>query len=423
MQQLPRWARELRDRHPGAEAPTRDRPIPDWLAEETRRTPLWYIIRGAGEVRREHPYLLYEEIRRQPDQWDEIVATYWSQVEELAARLRGPKIEQVIFTGCGSAFFTAIHGAYVLPRLTGVAASAVESFELTHYFPPVDPRTTLVVAHSGTGGSIETVHAVEEARRRGCVTLAVTNTDDTPVGRAADHMLSYLTHQRCGPCISVVSTRILLVTMLAVALSGDRTGERPGHADAVRAELGRIGDVGRDFLFRVEKDVRELARDGAGAVSWLLVGSGPHYFSAREGTLKIEEQAILTAKAYRTGDFHHDALSQLAPERSVVAIEAAGAANERVVDAVRAAREGRSPTIAVTWSGGAGADELARHADSRLDLLPEVGELVTTIPMTLVFQLLGYFLGVERGHNPDTLRTDVEPNTRAWLTSFPLGTH
>jgi hypothetical protein len=43
--------------------------------------------------------------------------------------------------------------------------------------------------------------------------------------------------------------------------------------------------------------------------------------------------------------------------------------------------------------------------------------------MTIVFQLLGYYLGVERGYNPDTLRTDHLPNARAWLTSFPLGTH
>jgi hypothetical protein len=36
---------------------------------------------------------------------------------------------------------------------------------------------------------------------------------------------------------------------------------------------------------------------------------------------------------------------------------------------------------------------------------------------------LGYYLGVERGFNPDTLRSDYLPNARAWLVAFPLGTH
>ena len=36
------------------------------------------------------------------------------------------------------------------------------------------------------------------------------------------------------------------------------------------------------------------------------------------------------------------------------------------------------------------------------------------------FEHPAYELGIS---NPDTLATDHESNTRAWLTSFPLGTH
>jgi glucosamine 6-phosphate synthetase-like amidotransferase/phosphosugar isomerase protein len=77
----------------------------------------------------------------------------------------------------------------------------------------------------------------------------------------------------------------------------------------------------------------------------------------------------------------------------------------------------------VTWSGGPGATALAAFAGPSIAVSGGLPEIIAPIPMTLVFQLLGYYLGVERGYNPDTLRTDYEPNTRAWLTSFPLGTH
>ena len=422
MSDLPRWAQQLKDRHPEGAMPTREHPIPDWLAEETARMPLWYLIRGAREARREHPFLLYEEIRRQPGQWEEVLAGYWPQVEALAERVTARGIQRVITTGCGSAFFTALHGELTIPRLAGLEVRAIESFELLHWFPEVDPATTLVVGHSGTGGSVETVQAMRAARERGCLTLALTNTEDTPVGRASELELTYTTRQACGPCISVVSTRILLTTMLAVALA-ERTGRGGGEAARARKALDQVAGVGRDWLEREEAAVRSLAREQRDATAWMLVGSGPNYFSAREGTLKIEEQAILVGKAYRTGDFHHDALSLVAPERPVVAIEAAGAANERVVDVLRAAREGGAPTVAVTWTGGPGARALAAPAQHHLSLTPGLPELAVPIPMTLVFQLLGYYLGVERGFNPDTLRTDHEPNTRAWLTSFPLGTH
>ncbi len=420
MNQLPTWAQELKDRHPDGAMPTREEPIPDWLAEETRRMPLWYIIRGADAPRHEHPFRLHDEVLRQPDQWQEILDNYWPTVERLADEIVKRGIEGIITTGCGSAFFTAIHGEAVLPTLSGIDTRAIESYELTHYFPNVDPASTLVIAHSGTGGSIETVEMVQAVAERGCLTLAVTNTEDTGVGRAAKLNFTYVTNQACGPCISVISTRVLLISMLGLAL-GERRGVEVDTA-ALRKALEDVPAAGRAVLAE-EKMIRGVATKYANAASWLLVGSGPNYFSAREGTLKIEEQAMLIAKAYRTGDFHHDALSLVSPQRVTVAIEAAGQANDRTVDALRAAREGLSPTMAVTWSDGPGAEALAKYADHHLALRPSLPELIVPVPMTIAFQLLGYYLGVERGFNPDTLRTDHEPNTRAWLTSFPLGTH
>ena len=422
MDTLPRWASQLKQRHPDGAMPTREAPIPTWLAEETARTPLWYIIRGARETRQEHPFLLHEEIQRQPDQWSEILTGYWPVVEQIAERIKEWGIGRVIATGCGSAFFTAIHGEFTIPRIGGLPTTAMESFELANYFPLVDYDTTLVIGHSGTGGSIETVQAMQAAAARGCKTLAVTNTEETAVSRASDVSLTYVTSQECGPCTSVISTRILLQTMLAAAI-GERSGFEGAERGAVPESLAGVPEIGRQFLAREEKAVRDLAERYHTAESWLLVGSGPNYFSAREGTLKIEEQAILVGKAYRTGDFHHDALSLLGPDRVVVAIEATGQANDRVVDAVRAANEGQSPTVAVVWSGDRTAEELDAVADHTLQLSPGAAELTVPIPMTLVFQLLGYYLGVTRGFNPDTLRTDYQPNTRAWLTSFPLGTH
>jgi glucosamine--fructose-6-phosphate aminotransferase (isomerizing) len=416
---LPRWAQRLKDQHPDGAMPTRAQPIPDWIAAATAKTPLWYIIREAQEVRTEHPFVLYREIGRQPDQWADILANYWPEVSAVAEAVESRGIERIITTGCGSALFTAMHGEFVMSRIGGLPTTAIESFELTNWFPNVDAATTLVIAHSGTGGSIETVEAVRAARERGCLTLALTNTADTAVGRAAELALTYQTRQECGPCISVVSTRILLATMLGFAIA-ERTGYDTPGAQPLRASLDLVADTGRAIIAEQESQIRELATALRDANSWLLVGSGPHYFSAREGTLKIEEQANLIGKALRAGDFHHDSLSVLAPDRVV---EAPGAAASRVVDVVRAAHEGGSPTVAVTWTGTRGAAELAAVADTHIPLRNSLPELISPIPLTMLFQLIGYHLAVARGRNPDTLMTDHEPNTRAWLTSFPLGTH
>ncbi len=412
---LPRWAQNLLDQHPGADMPTAEVPIPSWLEDEVKKKPLWYIIRESEVVRDQHPFVVYDEIRKEPAQWSDILATKRPEIDALAKDFIQRDVRHVIFTGCGSAFFTAIHGHLLFRRFTDLSTDAIESYELVHYFPQVDPNRTAVIAHSGTGGSIETLQAIRAARARNVLTVALSNTDVSPILNESDRAIVYPTHQHCGPCISVVSTRILLQTLLAGALSTSATDRRQ-----LDRELAALPEAGHTFLEEFTARIEGFAHRTVDIESVFVVGSGPNYFSAREGTLKIEEQSLTVGKAYRTGDFHHDALSLLSPTRLVVAIAAQGAANGRIVDALRAAKEGLGPTLAVEYGNVGG---LASHADETWRLRAELGEYVAPVLITLPFQLLGYFMGVVRGRNPDTLATDRMSNARAWLTAFPVGTH
>lgn len=415
---MPRWAVSLMKKY-GISDPPPAGVLPEWLRSEVERTPLWYIIREAKEIRRAHPYLLVEEARKQPAQWLEILGCLQPAIEAVADAIVAWGTKEILFTGCGSAFFTAIHGEFVLERLAGVRCRAVESFELLRYFPDVDPAHTLVIAHSGTGGSIETREALQKARDLGCLTVAIVNTPGSPLECLAEHSLCYETAQGCGPCISVISTRIVIQTLLGLAL-GRRLGRDAARIAALRSQIARCASIGEAFLRNQEDAVRSLAEHYKDTASFFLVGSGPNYFSAREGTLKIEEESICVGKAYRPGDFHHDVISILGPTNCTIAITGNEATNPRIADCLNVARAAQSGTIAVVFDGN---DSLASHAEHVIRLENGIDELLTPIPLTLVFQLFGYYRGVARGFNPDTLRTDHWPNAKAWITAFPIGTH
>src|SRR5690606_1987092 len=102
------------------------------------------------------------------------------------------------------------------------------------------------------------VQAMTAARERGCHTLAITNTEDTGVGRASDRVLTYVTSQECGPCTSVVSTRVLLQTMLGIAL-GQRRGVAGVPFDELRSALEDVPRVGQSFLDGSEDAIAALA--------------------------------------------------------------------------------------------------------------------------------------------------------------------
>lgn len=416
--ETPRWAEKLMRKH-GVGQPPAQGEVPEWLCAEVQTTPLWYIIREAKEVRRAHPYLLIEELRKQPAQWREILREMGPAIDEVAKSILARGATEIIFTGCGSAFFTAIHGEFVTERLSGIRCRAMESFELLHYFPAVDPAHTVVVAHSGTGGSIETREALQGAHERDCLTVAIINTPGSPLEHLAERSLCYETDQGCGPCISVISTRIVIQTLLGLALARQSRRNLPKVSD-LRSQLERCADIAEAFLKEKEEAVRALAEHFKDTASFFLVGTGPNYFSAREGTLKIEEESICVSKAYRPGDFHHDVISILGPTNCTIAIAGNQATNRRIADCLDVARAAESETIAVVFKGN---ESIASHADHVIQLEGGIDELLTPIPLTLVFQLFGYYRGVARGFNPDTLRTDHWPNAKAWITAFPIGKH
>jgi glucosamine 6-phosphate synthetase-like amidotransferase/phosphosugar isomerase protein len=68
-----------------------------------------------------------------------------------------------------------------------------------------------------------------------------------------------------------------------------------------------------------------------------------------------------------------------------------------------------------------GDDAIAPDASFVVAVPGPISELLMPPLAAVAFQLLGYYLGAERGINPDTLRSDDLDHARAWLTAFPFG--
>src|SRR5437764_13081898 len=98
---LPRWAQNLLEQHPGAEEPTPEVPIPSWLEDEAKNKPLWYIIRESDVVREAHPFVVYDEILKEPAQWADLLATRRLDVEGLSKEFSERAIRRVLAPGSG----------------------------------------------------------------------------------------------------------------------------------------------------------------------------------------------------------------------------------------------------------------------------------------------------------------------------------
>jgi glucosamine--fructose-6-phosphate aminotransferase (isomerizing) len=416
---LPQWAQKLLDRHPGAELPSPTNPAPSWLRQELKRIPLWALIRGADDVRRGHPYFLIEDVRSQPDLMRKTLLMD-DGIAVLAQRLCDYGVEHLVFTGCGSAFFNSLFGAYLFRDWRRVTTEAVESQEFTNYWIPDGRGKTALVAQSATGGSIETLNALRRGRKEGLLTIGLTNTCGSAMEELCDEIIAFPTAQRCGPDVSVITTRLMLMYLLAL-----RWGEQSGtissqRSEVLRAAISSLPEVAEHFLREQEPRLAELAATLKNQQALLFVGGGPNWFSARECALKVEEECSMVCKAYRPAEYPHDAIALLSPQVTTVVLAPPGPSYQRLHDCLRTGRAAGSRGLALV-----NADDHAIAADADFTIrLPASVEEVFFPPLATIFaQTLGYYLGVERGFNPDTLRTDDLGHALAWLTSFPLGSH
>lgn len=415
---LPKWAQELLDRHPGAKLPTPERPIPEWLEQELRLIPLWSLIRGSSGVRTEHPYFIYEDIHSQPELLEGVLRSK-DQLSRIVYALDAYRVEHVVFAGCGSSFFNSWLGAFVVRQWTDLNAEGIEALEFVHYWRPRPSRTALIL-QSATGGSVEVLEAAERARKEGVPVFGLTNTPDSPLIDLCDEVVVYPTGQRCGPDISVITTRLLMLYLLAFELGKRRRTLDSHQGSELEHALFSIPALARRFLDEQDSHLSKLAEIHRHQRALLLIGGGPNWFSAREGALKIEEESCMLCKAYRPGEYVHDAIALLDQDLTTIPIAPPGKSYPRLYDCARTAKAARSPVIGVVAEGD---ERIARVSDAIIPLPSSLPEMLWPILTTILFQLLGYYLGIQRGYNPDTLRTEDLDHARAWLTAFPLGTH
>ena len=302
---------------------------------------------------------------------------------------------------------------------TGWTTESHESLEFTNHWSQGHEPTALIL-QSATGGSTETLDAAKHATRLGVLTVALTNTEGSALEVLCDESVCFPTGQRCGPDVSVLTTRLMMLYLLALEI-GMATGALDAHdAHEFGEAIGHLPDLTAQFLQEEDLNVSQIANAFKDQRALLLVGGGPNWFSAREGALKVEEESSLICKAYRPAEYVHNAIPLLSETVGSIVIAPPGKAYGRLRDAVRTARAARSPSLALVVEGD---DTIAPDATFVIAVPGPLSEMLMPPLAAVAFQLLGYYLGAERGYNPDSLRTDDLDHARAWLTAFPFGSH
>jgi glucosamine--fructose-6-phosphate aminotransferase (isomerizing) len=352
-----------------------------------------------AQVRAAHPYFMYDEIISQP-------LALRTAIEQGAKAAEWPGLfagrSTVYLTGCGTSFHAAMVGEHWL-RTLGVAqhVRAAEAFELAlgNFSLSADDA---LIAFSQGGGKSRTLEAARLAKKSGASVLAVTGHQDSPLAGVADALLWTGVVSDIS-WAHTVSYSAALAGFLRLALNAD--GEK--ELDIV-AELGRVPDAIAAYL-RDQTAIRALTRQFLRQRRVFLAGSGVNLATALEGALKMRETNYAHADGIGVEYFLHGPVSSLDSASLLIAIAPSGAARQRAIEVLSAARTIGAATLALGEVGDAG---VAAASDAMIEL-PPLYELLTPLLYVVPLQLLAYWQSVELGVNPDLIRRDQQPYLEA----------
>lgn len=332
--------------------------------------------------------LLEQEIMSQPAVISQLLEAELHAITEITAQL--PPFEYALIAARGSSDHAAIYAKYAWAALASYPVALAAPSLHTLYQTAPRMAGALVVGISQSGQSPDIIAVLEEGKRQGRPTLAITNDGNSPLAAAADHVVEL----HAGAEQSVAATKTYtaqLAVMAAFAAIWSGAQERLAELQRLPALLETTLQGTTDVARRVER-YRYMDQ-------CVVIGRGYNYATSFELALKLKELTYVMATAYSSADFRHGPIATIDTGSPVILIMPAGMVFDDMLE-LAAALQARGAELLVI-SESLRALSLARTPLPIAATLPEwLSPLIAIIPG----QMLALHLTLAKGLNPDVPR-------------------
>jgi glutamine---fructose-6-phosphate transaminase (isomerizing) len=325
--------------------------------------------------------LMAAEIAEQPDVLAGLLAHQAAPLAEVAAAVRTRAPRFVLFAVRGTSDHAALYAKYLVETRLALPAGLVSPSTMTIYRARPTLEDVLFVAVSQSGGSPDLVDSLSIARSCGALTLAVTNSQTSPLAQAAELSADVA----AGAERAVAATKTYTAELLALYLL------MAGWAGLDTSPAARLPEAAARTLARGDR-VDAAADRYRFADRLVTTARGYSYPTAREAALKLMETSYLGAQAFSGADLLHGPMAMVDAGVPVIAIRTPGAGGQAM-----------KPVIAKLT--GAGADVLLVGPEDGLPVATDgVAAELCPILEILPLQQLALRLAVSRGSDPDAPR-------------------
>jgi glucosamine--fructose-6-phosphate aminotransferase (isomerizing) len=311
-------------------------------------------------------------------------------------------VDKIIIVACGTAYHAGMIAKYAIEHWAQLPCE-VELASEFRYRDPILTRTTLVIAISQSGETMDTLMAVRHARDQHARVLGICNVNGSTIPRECDGVL----YTHAGPEIAVASTKAFLTQLVAVYLIALYLAQVRGTkwGDEVFAVIQLLSGMPEkvEKVLETMEPVRALARSLAGERCVLFLGRHVGFPVALEGALKLKELAYMHAEGFAAGELKHGPIALVEEGLPVVVVvppRARDVLHDKIVSNIQEIRARGARTIVIAEEGD---ESVVPYADTLLRV-PAVPTLLQPLVATVPLQVFACELAAAKGHDVDQPR-------------------
>lgn len=306
------------------------------------------------------------------------------------------KINKVCIVACGTAYHAGLIGKYAIEKMAKIPVEVDIASEFRYRDPFVDEKT-LFIAISQSGETLDTLHALREAKRKGARVLSVVNVVGSSIARESDDVF----YTWAGPEISVASTKAYTTQLTIMYMLGLYMGRLRGVIDEeyYQRMIGELKEIPAKLARYLEKqkDVKRIADRFHRDNDMFFIGRGLDASVSYEASLKMKEISYINSFAIAAGELKHGTIALIDQGTLVVVLATQDALFEKMLSNIKEVQARGAYVLAVAKEGDTEVEKQADEVIYIPDCPDELTPLLSVVPM----QLFAYYVAKARGCNID----------------------
>jgi glucosamine--fructose-6-phosphate aminotransferase (isomerizing) len=335
---------------------------------------------------------LHNEILEQPERLRNLLHHQRATAEKIAAEIRAREVKYVFLAARGTSDNAGRYANYLWGAANRLPIALATPSLFTYYEQPPKLEGAFVIGVSQSGKSPDIVSVLDEGRKQGCLTLAVTNEPESPLAKAAELVFDI----QAGPEKAVAATKtytteLMALAMISAALKGDEQAWQ---------ELEKVPGWITELL-KQDAEIERMVQRYRYMNQCVVLGRGFNYSTAFEWALKMKELTYTIAEPYSSADFQHGPIAMVEGGFPILAIAPQGKVFETMLEMLTRLRQKQNAELVVISD-----DERALALGQSTMRLPTgIPEWLTPMVAIVAGQLFACHLTRVKGYDTESPRT------------------